>query len=141
MVFIKLLVMQTTFIHRRKPDNPQRNLIISQHINAYLEVLRSDQEPDMDNDTPGISYHACFGPKDNMLVLGIIIRAVMKEQAVMQWTNEAVLDAIRSYAALNRLVELMMVHKHPFETIYESQDSLLKETPRVTGFRIEELDF
>ncbi|MFD1256948.1 hypothetical protein ACFQ3S_09080 [Mucilaginibacter terrae] len=134
-------MMQASFIHRKKPDNPLRDLVISQNINSYLEVVSSNIEPDADLSREEVIYHACFGPKDDMLVLHFVLRSVMKETAIMQWTNEAIQEAIASYAALNGLVELMMVHKQPFENIYQSADSLLKETPKGAGFLIEELDF
>ena len=133
--------MQASFIHRQKPDNALRDLVISQNINSYLEVVSSSREPQADLSNEEIIYHACYGPKDGMVVLHFIVRSVMKDEAVAQWTREAILDAINSYAALNSLVELMMVHKRPFENIFESPDSLLKEAPQTAGFEIDELDF
>lgn len=127
--------MQASFIHRDKPDNTLRGLVISQNIHAYLEVVSSAREPDADLSAEPMVYHACFGPQDNMLVLHFLLRSVMKEQAMLEWTNEAIMEAIWSYAALHGLKELMMVHKQPFENIFESGDSLFKEVPKGAGSR------
>ena len=137
--FIQL--MHASFIHRDKPDNSFRGLVISRNINAYLEVVSSALEPDADLSKEEVVYHACFGPQDNMLVLHFLLRSVMKEQALQEWTNEAIMEAIWSYAALHGLRELMMVHKQPFENIFESGDSLMKEVPKAAGFQVNELDF
>lgn len=111
------------------PGDSSRNLLISTEVTSYLEVIKFNGDGPTAQPEGTTVFDAFYGPKDDMAILFFVLHTEIPGEEPEHWSDELAKEAVLFYSDQVGFTDLMMIHRRPFQSIYESSNSFLEAVP------------